>query len=192
MFRTKSDVDVTKDRLVETLTTTRDALAPRISAARDVVTPYVDTASARVAPYLDEARVRLSPAVERIGPAVDTARARIKTEVVPAMIAAAETARENSAPARAEAKERATGALLALRGEGKKARRWPVALFCLATGAAAGAAVGILRRAPQANTSVAPPTPFPAAGTTPTTTGTTDVDDQSVHGAATTSRLPGS
>src|SRR3954454_24328029 len=184
VLRSKPDVDITKDKLVETWETTRDALAPRISAAREVVSPYVDEASTRMAPYVDEARTRLQPAVDRLTPAVDTARSRIKADVVPAVIAAAETAREPSAPARAEAKDRAAHALLALRGEQvKKVRRWPVALLALAAGAVAGAAVGISRRAPQSSPSVTPPTPFPAAATA-------NGDDQSVHGAATTTLNP--
>jgi hypothetical protein len=178
VLRSKPDVDIAKDRLVETWETTRDVLAPRLTAAREVVSPYVDEATSRVAPYVDEARTRLQPAV-------DTARTRIKTEVVPAVIAAAETARETSAPARAEAKERAANALLALRGEqAKKVRRWPLALAALLAGAAAGAAVGMTRRTPESSPAPVAPTPFPAAATSGS-------DEQSVHGAATTSRNPG-
>jgi hypothetical protein len=189
VLRSKPDVDIAKDRLVETWATTRDALAPRISAAREVVSPYVDDASTRMAPYVDEARTRLQPAVDRLAPAVDTARSRIKTEVVPAVIAAAETARETSAPARAEAKDRAANALLALRGEQvKKVRRWPVAILALMAGAAAGAVVGMRRQAPQATSTITPPTPFPAS-TRPNEAGAPD--ETSVHGAATTSRNPG-
>src|SRR3954452_16577869 len=105
VLRSKPDVDITKDKLVETWETTRDALAPRISAAREVVSPYVD-----------EARPRLQPAVDRLTPAVDTARSRIKSDVVPAVMAAAETARETSAPARPEGKGGAANGLLARRG----------------------------------------------------------------------------
>src|SRR3954447_25745250 len=189
VLRSKPEVEVTKDRLVETWETTRDALAPRISSAREVVAPYVDQASTRMAPYVDEARTRLQPAVDRLTPAVDTARSRIKSDVVPAVIAAAETARETSAPARAEAKDRAAHALLALRGEQvKKVRRWPVALLALAAGAAAGAVVGMRRQAPQPAATVTPPRPFPAP-TGPT--GTVAGDETSVHGATTTSRIPG-
>jgi hypothetical protein len=184
VLRTKSDVEIAKDRLVDTWETTRDALSPRLSAAREIVSPYVDEATSRVAPYVDEARTRLQPAVDRLGPAVDTARSRIKTEVVPAVVAAAGTAREQSAPARAEAKERAAAAVLALRGEKKKVRRWPVAIVALLACAAAGAAVGMTRRGAQSSPSVVPPTPFPAS-TTP------NGEEQSVHGAATTSRNPG-
>jgi len=187
VFRTKSDVDVAKERLADTWETTLDVVGPRLSAAREAVSPYVDTASARVSPYVDEARTRLQPAVERLGPAVDTARSRIKSDVVPAVIAAAETARETSAPARAEAKERAANAMLALRGEQKRTRRWPTAVICLLTGAAAGAAVGILRRQPEPSVPMRPPAPFPPPGTA----GTTPADAHSVHGAATTSRTPG-
>src|SRR3954466_13962709 len=107
VLRSKRDVDITKDKLVETWETTRDALAPRISAAREVVSPYVDEASTRMAPYADEARTRLHPAVDRLTPAVATPRPRLKADVVRGVIAAAETARETWAPARAEAKERA-------------------------------------------------------------------------------------
>ena len=187
MLRSKPDVDITKDRLVETWETTRDALGPRISAAREVVAPYVDEASTRMAPYVDEARTRLQPAVDRLSPAVDTAKSRIKGDVVPAVIAAAETARENSAPARAEAKERASNALLALRGEQvKKGRRWPVAVVALLAGAAAGAVVGMRRQAPQPTPPVTPPTPFPAAARSNGVG-----DEATVHGASTTSRNPG-
>ena len=140
MLRHKPDVEITKDRLADSWETTRDALAPRISAARDVVTPYVDSATARVAPVLEEARTRL------------------RHDVVPAVIAAAETAKENSAPARAEAKDRAAAALLALRGEGRpNVRRWPTAIACLLAGAAAGVAASMLRR----------PQPAPAPATAP-------------------------
>src|SRR4051794_9727593 len=189
VLRSKPDVDITKDRLVETWETTRDALAPRISAAREVVAPYVDEASTRVAPYVDEARTRLQPAVDRLPPAVDTARSRIQSGGGPPVIAGAEAARETSAPARAEAKERAANALLALRGEQvKKVRRWPVAVVALLAGAAAGAVVGMRRQTPQPTTTVTPPTPFPA---TTRSGGAVAGDETSVHGAATTSRNPG-
>src|SRR3954468_2580597 len=82
-LRSKPNGDITKDRLVETWETTRDALGPRISAAREVVAPYVDEASTRMAPYVDEARTRLQPTVDRLSPAVDTAKSRIKRDVVP-------------------------------------------------------------------------------------------------------------
>src|SRR3954449_2233492 len=189
VLRSKPDVDITKDRLVETWETTRRAPAPRIRAPRGVVAPYVDEASTRMAPYVDEAPTRLQPAVDRLSPAVDTAKSRIKGDVVPAVIAAAETARETSAPARAEAKERAANALLALRGEQvKKVRRWPVAVVALLAGAAAGAVVGMRRQTPQPTTTVTPPTPFPA---TTRSGGAVAGDETSVHGAATTSRNPG-
>src|SRR3954447_10889398 len=200
VLRSKPDVDITKDRLVETWETTRDALGPRISAAREVGAPYahegstrvapdVAEASTRMAPYVDEARTRLQPAVDRLSPAVDTAKSRIKGDVVPAVIAAAETARETSAPARAEAKERAANALLALRGEQvKKVRRWPVAVVALLAGAAAGAVVGMRRQAPQPTPPVTPPTPFPAAARS---NGVGVGDEATVHGASTTSRNPG-
>src|SRR4051794_38394432 len=189
VLRSKPDVDITKDKLVETWETTRDALAPRISAAREVVSPYVDEASTRMAPYVDEARTRLQPAVDRLTPAVDTARSRIKADVVPAGIAAAEPAGEPSAPARAEAKERATNALHALRGEQvKKVRRWPVAVVALVAGAAAGAVVGMRRQAPQPTSAITPPTPFPAAARSNSAAAP---DEATVHGAATTPRNPG-
>lgn len=167
MLRSKTDVDVTKDRLAETWESTRDALAPRIAAARTAVSPYVDTATARMTPMIEDARERISPAMERIGPAVerlgpamDTARTRLREDVVPAVVTAAGTAKVSSAPARAEAKERATNALLALRGDRpQKVRRWPVALACLLAGAAAGAVAGAMTRGRTAP--AAPPTPFP-------------------------------
>ena len=150
MLRTKPDVDVTKDRLVETWESARDALSPRLIAAREAAAPYVD-----------EARTRITPTVERLAPAVDAARTKLRTDVVPAVVAAAENARDNSAPARHEAKQRAAEALLVLRGATpKKRRRWPLALACLIGGGALGAYAG-MRRAPQ--TSGYTPTPFPAA-----------------------------
>jgi hypothetical protein len=150
VLRTKPDVDATKDRLVETWETTREALSPRLVAARDAVTPYVD-----------EARTRLTPAVERITPAVDAAKTKLRTDVVPAVVAAAETARDNSGPARAEAKQRATEALLVLRGQKTtKRRRWPLALACLVGGAALGAFAGMRRTQPAYSPA---PAPFPAA-----------------------------
>jgi hypothetical protein len=54
----------------------------------------------------------------------------------------------------------------------------------LLAGAAAGAAVGMSRRSTPASPTAVPPTPFPAS-TTP------NGEEQSVHGAATTSRNPG-
>ena len=186
MFRSKSDVDIAKDRLVDTWETTRDALGPRLAAAREAMSPYVDDAAHRMAPYVGEAKTKLQPAVERIGPAVDTARTRIRTDVTPAVIAAMETAREQSAPARAEAMERAALALSALKGEKKKSRRWPIAFLCLLGGAAVGAAVGMRRSAP---TPPAPPLtpPTPCPGTTSAATS----EPQPVHGATTTPRAPG-
>jgi hypothetical protein len=142
VLRHKTAVEINKDRIADTWETTRDAVAPRIAAAREVLTPYVDTAAARVSPVLEEARGRL------------------RKDVVPAVIAAAETAKESSAPARAEAKDRAAAALLALRGDRpQKTRRWPTAVACLLAGAAAGVAASIIRRPQPAPTGVA--TPFP-------------------------------
>src|SRR3954452_25154540 len=167
VFRSAPEVTVSKERLVDTWGSARTTLAPHLSAAREAVTPYVDQASARVAPVLDEARSRVLPAVEtardRLGPTVDTARTRLMEDVVPTVTAAVETARENSAPARAEAKERAAAALLALQGKQRKVRRWPTALVCLAAGAAAGIAAGVLTRGRQAPP---PPTPFPTPNPT--------------------------
>ena len=150
MLRATPDVDATKERLVDTWETTRDALSPRLVAAREAMTPYVD-----------EARTRLAPTVERIAPTVDAARTKIKSDVVPAVVSATETARKNSAPARAEAKQRATDALLVLRGtKPAKRRRWPLALACLVGGAALGAAAGMRKAAQQTGYT---PAPFPAA-----------------------------
>lgn len=170
MVRSTPDTDAAKDRLLETWGTTREALAPRLTAAREVVIPYVDTATARVVPVLDEAKVRLAPAVDRLSPAVETARTKLRSDVVPAVVAAAESARDNSAPARAEAKVRATEAIRVLRGEKpKRARRWPLALACLIGGAALGAAVGMSQRRPEPPQPTA--SPFPRADMTeaPTT-----------------------
>lgn len=141
MFGNKNGID----RLTETWDTARVAITPRIAAARDAVGPLVDEASVRVAPIID-----------RVGPAVDTARTRLRTDVVPAVTAAL----DNSAPARAEARDRATAALLALRGEQpRRVRRWPVALGCLIVGGIAGLAVGAMNRR---MTTPVPPAPFPA------------------------------
>jgi hypothetical protein len=150
VLRSMTDVDATKDRMVETWETTRDVLSPRLVAAREAMTPYVD-----------EARTRLTPAVERIAPAVDAARTKLRSDVVPVVVAAAETARDNSAPARAEAKQRATDALLVLRGaKPDKRRRWPIALACLIGGGALGAYAGMRRSGQSAGYTTAP---FPAA-----------------------------
>jgi hypothetical protein len=163
VFRSAPDVTVSKDRLADTWETARTTLAPHLSAARDAMAPYVDQASARMTPVLDEARARVLPAVEtareRLGPTVDTARTRLRDDVVPTVTAAGKTPRETSAPARAEAKERAAAALLALQGKQRKVRRWPTALLCLVAGAAAGVAAGALTRR---GATPAPPTPFPA------------------------------
>lgn len=151
MLRTTPDVDAAKDRLVDTWETTRVAVAPRLVAAREAMTPYVD-----------EARTRLTPAVERLSPAVEDAKQTLRKKVVPAVVAAAETARDNSAPARAEAKQRASEAILVLRGaKTAKRRRWPLALACLVGGAALGAYAGMRKAAAQPTGYT--PAPFPAA-----------------------------
>ena len=151
MLRTTPDVDAAKDRLVDTWETTRVVVAPRLVAAREAMTPYVD-----------EARTRLTPAVERLSPAVDDARRTLRKKVVPAVVSAAESARDNTAPARAEAKQRAGDAILVLRGaKTTKKRRWPLALACLVGGAALGAYAG-MRKAAAAPTGYTP-APFPAA-----------------------------
>ena len=126
MLRTKPDVEIAKVRLSRRWGTARDAVAPRLTDARKTVTPYVETA-----------------------------RTKIVKDVVPVVVSAAETAREASGPARAEAKDRATGALAALKGERVKARRWPTAVGFLLLGAAAGTVAAALRPKPQ------PPTPYP-------------------------------
>jgi hypothetical protein len=169
VFRSAPDVTAGRDRLVETWESARTTLAPHLSAAREAVAPYVEEAGARMTPVLDEARARVAPAVE-------SARTRLVTDVVPTVTAAVETARENSAPARAEAKERATAALLALAGKQRQVRRWPTALACLVAGAAAGVAAGTFARGRQSTPAVVP-TPFPTVPATTThspTTGTAD------------------
>jgi hypothetical protein len=148
VFRSAPDVTVSKDRLAETWETARTTLAPHLTAAREAVAPYVEEAGARMTPVIDEARARVAPAVE-------TARNRLVTEVVPTVAAAVGTARDSSAPARAEAKERAAAALLALQGKKTKVRRWPTALLCLGAGAVAGAAAAKLGRKQGS------PPPFP-------------------------------
>lgn len=153
MFGSKNGMD----RLTETWDTARGAMAPRIAAARDAVGPLVDEASVRVAPIID-----------RVGPAVDTARTRLRTDVVPAVTAAV----ESSAPARAEARDRAAAALLALRGEQRKVRRWPIAIGCLVAGGIAGLAAGALNRK-----MATPVTPTPFLASTPAPTPTTGQDD---------------
>ena len=138
------------ERLADTWDTARVAVAPRLAAARETIGPLVDEASARMTPVID-----------RLGPTVDTARTRLREDVVPAVAAAV----ENSAPARAEARERATAALLALRGQERhRVRRWPIALGCLIAGAAAGLAAGAMTRR-----GAAPVQPTPFAAPTPTT-----------------------
>jgi len=153
------------DRLTETWDTARGAAAPRLEAARVAVAPRLAAAREAVGPLVDEASTRMTPLIERVGPAVDTARTRLRDDVVPAVTAAV----ENSAPVRAEAKERAGAALLALRGQQRKVRRWPIALGCLVAGAAAGIAAGAINR--RMATPVTP-TPFPAPTPTPTPTTT--------------------
>jgi hypothetical protein len=167
VFRSKPEIGTTKDRLTETWESARGAIAPQLTAARGAVAPYVEEATTRMAPVIDQARAKVAPAVgtaiDRIGPAVDSARGRLRDDVAPVVVAAVETARETSAPARAEAKERAANALLALQGQQKKVRRWPVAVACLAAGAVAGAAAGVLTRSqrPKATAAFPAPTPFP-------------------------------
>lgn len=175
MLRTTPDVDATKDRLIDTWETTRNAVSPRLVAARDAMSPYVD-----------EARTRLTPAMERLAPAMDDARETLRKKVVPAVVSAAENARENSAPARAEAMQRASDALLVLRGtKPPKRRRWPLALMCLLGGAAVGAYAGMRRAAAQPAGYT--PAPFPAAqppadpaktAETPATNSATGVSDR--------------
>ena len=153
------------DRINETWETARVAMAPRVAAAREAVGPLID-----------EAGVRVAPLIERVGPAVDTARTRLRDDVVPAVAAAV----ENSAPARAEARDRAAAAVLALRGQQRRVRRWPIALGCLVAGAAAGLAAGAINRKMATPVS---PSPFP----TPTPNPPTPTRDE---GADTTSPYP--
>lgn len=155
MFRNAPDATAGKERLAETWESARTTLAPRISAAREAVAPYVDQATTRVAPVLEEARTR-------VGPAMETARDRFVTDVMPTVTHAVGTAKESSAPARTEAKERAAAALLALQGKQRKARRWPIALVSLFAGAIAGLAAGTMMRGRQPTQLPPPPTPFPA------------------------------
>jgi hypothetical protein len=157
LLRTKPDVIATKDRLADTWETARDAIAPQLTAARVAVTPYVEEAATRVAPLIEQARTKVSPAV-------DTARIKLREDITPAVLAAVESARESSGPTRAEAKERANNALLALQGKQKKARRWPIAAACLFAGAAAGITAGTIAAAKRAQQRppVPPATPFPA------------------------------
>jgi hypothetical protein len=96
---------------------------------------------------------------------METARQRLVDDVVPTVSTAVETARVTSAPARAEAKERAAAALLALQGKQPKVRRWPTALACLAAGAVAGVAAATVTR--SRSQTPPPPTPFPTATPTP-------------------------
>lgn len=204
MFRSKtvapSSATVTKgvERLSETWDTARttlrhSALAPHMEAARDAVAPRLAAARIAVAPYVEEAGARVTPVIERVTPvvetaverfaptvesAVETARTRLRDDVVPVVTAAVESARESSAPARAEAKERAANALHALQGRQQRARRWPVALGCLAAGAVAGAAASVLTR--RQSTPVTPrpfPAPVPAAVDDTAQTNDNDTND---------------
>jgi hypothetical protein len=124
---------------------------------------------------VDEASARMTPVLERVGPAVDTARTKLRDDVVPAVAAAV----ENSGPARAEAKERAAAAVLALRGQQRKrVRRWPVALLCLLAGGAAGLAASKLTKK---TSSTVTPTPFPTAAPKATEPDETSADTKAPY-----------
>jgi len=176
LLRTKPDVTATKDRLTDTWETARDAIAPQLTAARIAVTPYVEEAAIRVGPLIDQARTKVSPAV-------DTARIKLREDITPAVLAAVESARETSAPTRAEAKERANLALLALQGKQKKVRRWPIAAACLIAGAAAGIGAGMMAAAKRSQQQPPMPTPTPFPPAAPV-----DLTDNTAE-SATTERL---
>jgi hypothetical protein len=159
------------DRITESWDAARVVVAPRVEAARVAVAPRLAAARDAVAPLVDEAGTRLTPVI-----------GRVRDDVVPAVATAMETARENSAPARAEAKERAAAALLALQGRAKqkKARRWPVALGCLAAGAIAGLAASKLTRRGSS-----PVTPTPFAVPTPASPPAPTAEQEETQGTTT-------
>ena len=116
------------------------AQAQRASAAAKAATPKLESARDQIGPVLETARERLTPALE-------TARDQLRGTVAPAVVGAVGTALGRSAPARREARRRGHRALSALRGEPSgPVRRWPLAIGCLAVGAAVGAAVAWMTR----------------------------------------------
>ena len=112
----------------------RDAAVRYADATRDWAAPKVETAVDWAAPKVDTAKDWAAPKVE---PAVD----KVKSDVLPAVAGAVTTALAATEPARAEAANRGSAALAALKGEvdPPKAKKHRVRkLFLLATVLGAG------------------------------------------------------
>ncbi len=107
----------------------RDAAVRYADATRDWAAPKVETAVDWAAPKVGTARDWAAPKVE---PAVD----KVKSDVLPAVAGAVATALAATEPARAEAANRGSAALAALKGEvapPKKRKHRVRKLFLLAT-----------------------------------------------------------
>lgn len=174
--------EATVDRMGPALDTVFERLAPALDATKDRLTPAFDAAQERMVPAVDLARERMSPMATTV---VTAARDRVQP-VVTGVDATLDRAGDRlsqalttSAPARAEALRRGTGALAALRGSAPvtaSSRSWPRTLGALGLGAAVGAAAGLVARRLTSREEPAPesysaplaevPTPAPSAAAT--------------------------
>lgn len=122
-----------------------------------------DMAAGRMQPYAEGARNAVAHraseawdwAEPRFEHAAETVQETIQKDISPRVSSALTTAAERSAPARAEAMERGTAAVAALKGEArsKQRRRWPVALMLFVVGTGLGALGGLFgQRLVPANT----------------------------------------
>lgn len=150
-----------------------------VARVRPYVGPYVSSASSAVGPYVVKARDAVGPAAdtvytvtrEKVVPALEDAVTITREQVAPRVAAAARDAMEASKPVRDEAAVRGRAAIKALAGStpvivaaqrDKRVRRWPLAVFGLLVGAAAGAAGAMAMR--KSDGALAQPTPLrPAA-----------------------------
>jgi hypothetical protein len=145
----------------------RDAIAPPLASARDRLAPRVETAlgttrqvaNDRVLPAAEVARERLTPVVNRAAEAILDA-------VLPAVTAATEAYEKGQALD--EIRRRGEAAVATLRTEGPEfaRRRWPLIVGLVLTGAAVGAAVGLVSRTRTSEPAWSPPPP-PAAPSPP-------------------------
>ncbi len=122
-----------------------ETLGPRVDSAREALAPRVDSARDAMAPAVDRARTAATRSWESTLAPLITAAVENAQRATEETRGRASKAQKRGRHAGKEAKRRARGASLALRGEEPK-RRWPWMLGALAVGAIAGAAGALVSR----------------------------------------------
>lgn len=132
-------------------------IAPTVQATRDMA-----------APVLADAR-------DKAGPAIETVKTKLTTDVLPALVAAAVVADKATEEVRGETKKRGLAAIAALRGEvalPKETHRLRNFLVVIGLGGVAAAVAKKFSDRPASTTWESTPAPVTTPSTTPSTTET--------------------